>query len=232
MSNIEFNEIRGQLALVTGASGEIGAECAWRIAQKGVHLALTYSSNKQKLVDLMTLRISNHQVDFAKQHARPVDILVSKEGYGKMIQNILDILQEELNRMITINLTAGFLLAKGVFAGMQEQKWGRIVLVSSIAAYSAGLNGCHYAASKAGLIVVVKNLASCEAQYTITINDVAPAMVGSAGMLPDASGFPGLTQGIPLGRLCTLEEVANAVHMFVTTGFAMEQSLVVGSGLH
>lgn len=78
---------------------------------------------------------------------------------------------------------------------------------------------------------MMKNLSSRLAEFNISVNDVAPAMVGATGMLPDESSVPGLTDTIPLRRLCKPDEVANAVHMFATTGFATGQSLVVGGGL-
>ncbi|KAL4873857.1 hypothetical protein BDV12DRAFT_182175 [Aspergillus spectabilis] len=231
------DNIKRKLALVTGSSGRIGAACARRPAEQDVHLALTFSSNEQKIIDLASslasfttsrLRISTHRIELSipddierllkevqAEHGTSVDILVSKARYGKRIQNTLyltfhtyaDISLEEFNRMISIiNLTASFLLANGIFAGMEDQKWERIVFVSSIAAYGTGLNGYYgtdYAASKAGLIGLMKNLSSRGAEYNITVNDVAPAMAGSIEMLPDASSFPGLT------------EIANAVNVFV-----------------
>lgn len=78
---------------------------------------------------------------------------------------------------------------------------------------------------------MMRNLSSRLAEFNISVNDVAPAMVGSTGMLPDESSVPGLTESIPLRRLCTPLEVANAVSMFATTGFATGQSLVLGGGL-
>ncbi len=77
----------------------------------------------------------------------------------------------------------------------------------------------------------MRNLSSRLAEFNISVNDVAPAMVGSTGMLPDESSVPGLVDSIPLRRLCTPAEVANAVIMFATTGFVTGQSLVIGGGL-
>ena len=79
---------------------------------------------------------------------------------------------------------------------------------------------------------MMKNLSSRLAEYNISVNDVAPALVGSTGMIPNEKSVePVVVQGIPLGRLCTPEEVAIAVGMFAKTGFATGQSLVVGGGL-
>jgi 3-oxoacyl-[acyl-carrier protein] reductase len=70
----------------------------------------------------------------------------------------------------------------------------------------------------------MKNLSPRLAEYNISVNDVAPVMVGATGILPDESTVSGLTDAIPLRRLCTPAEMANAVDMFVTTGFATGQS--------
>jgi 3-oxoacyl-[acyl-carrier protein] reductase len=87
-----------------------------------------------------------------------------------------------------------------------------------------------YAASKGGLTSMMKNLSSKLAPYGITVNDVAPAMIGNTGMIPNASmeGLPDL----PLGRLGTPEEVANIVTMFATTGYATGQSFLLAGGLN
>lgn len=140
-----------------------------------------------------------------------------------------DIPFEEWERTINVNLRAPFLLVQGVVKGMKEQRWGRIVFTSSIAAYGTSINGAHYAASKGGLLSLTKRLATQLAEYNISVNDVAPAMVGGTGMIPDAKSIPGVN--IPLGRLCEPGEVANAVLMFLQTGFATGQSLVVAGGL-
>jgi 3-oxoacyl-[acyl-carrier protein] reductase len=78
---------------------------------------------------------------------------------------------------------------------------------------------------------MMKNLANHLGPYNISVNDVAPAMVGSTGMIPNSAAIPGVVEKIPLGRLCEPVEVANAVRMFVTTGFATGQSLLVAGGL-
>ena len=137
---------------------------------------------------------------------------------------------------------------------MKAQRWGRIVFVSSIAAYGAGINGCRksnthlyiqtkpyrlkahnwpdYAASKGGLTAMMKNLSSHLAEYNITVNDVAPAMIGETGLIPNEYTVSGLVDSIPLGRLGTPKEVANAVLMFCTTGYITGQSLLIAGGLN
>ncbi|KAF9885143.1 hypothetical protein FE257_000669 [Aspergillus nanangensis] len=75
-------------------------------------------------------------------HGHPPDILISNAGYGKRITNVWEIPLEEFDRMVAINLRASFLLVKGVAEHMKNQRWGRIVFMSSIAAYGGGINGC------------------------------------------------------------------------------------------
>ncbi|EFR04083.1 3-oxoacyl-[acyl-carrier-protein] reductase [Nannizzia gypsea CBS 118893] len=252
-----LNDIEGRLALVTGASSGIGAACARRLASRNVHLALTYSKNSDGLNAVVkgikqpqppspfNLHISIHQVDVgqaeqinrlfveisAEHGGRLPDILVSNAGYGVKIPQIWDISLEEFDHTINVNLRASFILVKGVVEHMKAQRWGRIVFISSISAHGGGVNGCHYAASKGGMTGMMKNLATRLAQCNISVNDVAPAMIGGTGMIPDASAIPEVAGTIPLGRLGTPDEVANVVEMCVTTGYLTGQSILLAGGL-
>lgn len=157
------NDISGRLALITGASGGIGSACAKQLLDLGCDLALTYSSNRDSLVKLVEsfqaaatekkLKITIHQADLAspeqttklcedvqKEHGRAVDILISNAGYGKRIRDVSEIPLSEFEITLNVNLRAPFLLVKGVVDGMKAQKWGRIIFVSSIAAYGGGMN--------------------------------------------------------------------------------------------
>ncbi|KAL3470010.1 hypothetical protein BJX99DRAFT_267702 [Aspergillus californicus] len=181
---MSLNEIRGRLALVTGASGRAPAR----------------------------------HPDF-------------NEGYGKRIQNIWDISLDEFDNMLHINLRASFILVKGVVEHMKSQRWGRIISMSSIAAQGGGINGCHYAASKGGLTGMIKNLSTRLAEYNISVNDVAPAMLGDTGMVPSATAIPYVVSNIPLQRFGTPEETANVVTMLVKTGYMTGQSLLLAGGM-
>ncbi|RDW90022.1 SDR family NAD(P)-dependent oxidoreductase [Aspergillus mulundensis] len=249
----QLNEIRGRLALITGASGGIGAACARQLAERGVHLALTYSSNLTAITALKDelqstspdLRISIYKVDVASAeeiqhmfiqidayHGQRPDILVSNAGYGKRVPQVWDITLEEFDYTINVNLRASFVLVKGVVEHMRNQRWGRIIFMSSIAASGGGINGCHYAASKGGMTGMMKNLATRLAEFNISVNDVAPAMIGDTGMIPNAQAIPEVAAGIPIGRLGVPEEVANVVTMLATTGYMTGQSLLLAGGLN
>ena len=221
-------------------------------------LALTYCRNGDKVEALAAelrgipgheaAKISTHGVDMQdvegmRKLFREIedfygkggpDILISNAGYGKRIPNIADISIEEFDYTLGINLRASFILSKLAIPYMTSQSWGRIIYVSSIAAHGGGINGCHYAASKAGLAGLMKNLAVKHAKDGITVNDVAPAMIGETGMIPDekfVEGTPGDVKNIPVGRLGTPLEVANVVLMFCKTGYMTGQSVLLSGGL-
>lgn len=216
---------------------------------------------KYPTVDDKSLRISAHQVDVAsaeqiqtmfeqidQQHGQRPDILVSNAGYGKRVPQVWDITLEEFDYTINVNLRASFILVKGVVEHMRDQRWGRIVFMSSIAGYGGGINGCRmrhspqrisslllimidYASSKAGMTGMMKNLSTRLAEHNISVNDVAPAIIGDTGMIPNAQSVPEIAASIPLGRVGTPEEVANVVTMLVTTGYMTGQSLLLAGGL-
>lgn len=237
----------------------IGGACARDLFIHGASLALTYSRNKAAVDTLISelqklpqwspeVKITAHQADMAQaadierlfaeikeQHGQDgPDILVSNAGYGVRITNIVDIPLDEFDHTLAVNLRASFLLCKHAVPGMQARRWGRIVLVGSLAAYGGGINGCHYAASKAGLQGMMRNLARKHAGQGITVNDVAPAMIGDTGLVPDEKSVEG-TQGdvknIPVGRLGAPQEVANLVTMCARTGYLTGQSILLAGGL-
>ncbi|KAK1852757.1 3-ketoacyl-acyl carrier protein reductase [Colletotrichum chrysophilum] len=256
------NEVEGRLALVTGASGGIGGACARELFANGAHLALTCSSEgtRSKLSDLQNdlrseqtkdRRISCHVVDMSSskgieklfaqildEHGQHPDILVSNAGTAgfnnKANPQLENISLEEFDFTYSINLRASFLLCKLAMPHMAAQHWGGIIFVSSISAIGGGINGCHYAASKAGLTGLMKNLASKHAKDGVTLNDVAPAMIGETGMIPDekrVEGTPGDVKNIPVGRLGTPQECANVVIMLCKTGYLTGQSILLSGGL-
>ena len=255
MSVAVDNEIRGRLALITGASGGIGAACARDLWANGASLALTYNSNKAPLDQLVSelqgqdsaRKISSHQCDVGKdddltrlvaevsqQHGQGADILVVNAGYGKRVSSILDLSIEEWDYTINVNLRSSFILTKLAMPHMMSKQWGRVVYISSIAAGGTSINGCHYSASKAGVQGMSKNLAAKMGKSGVTFNDVAPAMITETGMIKDEDalkGTPGDVKNIPVGRSGRPQECANLVTMLCRTGYMTGQSLLISGGL-
>jgi 3-oxoacyl-[acyl-carrier protein] reductase len=106
-------------------------------------------------------QISSHQCDIAKEgdlqrlfdeikesHGKHPDILVANAGYGKRVSNILELDLDEWDYTINVNLRSSFIITKLAVPHMQDQGWGRVIYISSIAAGGTSINGCHYSASK------------------------------------------------------------------------------------
>ncbi|MBA2713280.1 MAG: SDR family oxidoreductase, partial [Rubrobacteraceae bacterium] len=126
-----------------------------------------------------------------------------------------------------------FLLARRIAPGMREREWGRIVFVSSVAAFTGGIVGPHYAASKAALIGLSRSLAASLAPHGVTVNTVAPALIEGGATLPGGEEeHSSLAANIPVGRLGTPEEVAQAVHAIVANPFITAQTVSVDGGMY
>ena len=93
-----------------------------------------------------------------------------------MSLNCRELNLEDFDRTLNVNLRPSFLITKGLVGPMRAQKWGRIVFVSSIAAYGGGINGPHYAASKGGLTALMRNLSTRLAEYNISVCTLSHSM--------------------------------------------------------
>ena len=136
-----------------------------------------------------------------------------------------------------VNLRPAFLLAKRLAPGMRERGWGRIIFVSSVAAFTGGLVGPHYTASKAALIGLTRSLAASLAPHGVTVNAVAPALIEGGGTLPGGSDVEGptherLASRVPVGRLGRPREVAQTVCSLVINPFITAQTVSVDGGMH
>jgi 3-oxoacyl-[acyl-carrier protein] reductase len=129
-----------------------------------------------------------------------------------------------------VNLRAPFLLAQRVVPGMRERGFGRILFMSSVAAFTGGLVGPHYAASKAGLHGLVHFLAVRLASQGITVNALAPALIEGTAMFPGDSGD--LAARIPVGRLGQPAEVADLVLAVLGNSYLTNQVIGLDGGMH
>lgn len=134
--------------------------------------------------------------------------------------------------MLAINLRAPFLLGRRLAPSMAEAGFGRIVFISSIAAYTGGLIGAHYAASKAGLHGLAHSLAKETAGRGVTVNLIAPALIETDMVPADPALRAALAQHTPVGRLGDSEEVADMVAAVVRNGYMTGQSILLDGGRH
>lgn len=244
-------DLHGRVALVTGASGGIGSDLALRLAAAGCDVAVHWSGNEagaQRVADLAAghgVRTAVLQadladpaaaaglVDAAEQRLGPIDVLVPNAGVNLSVGAIEDVALDDWNRTIALNLTAPFLLAQRVVPGMVQRGFGRVLLVSSVAAFTGGIIGPHYTASKAALIGLAHALAAPLAPHGVTVNAVAPALIAQTGMISGDGEEERRAAGrIPVGRFGKPEEVAEAVLMLAANPFVTAQTVSVDGGLY
>jgi 3-oxoacyl-[acyl-carrier protein] reductase len=240
--------LSGRVALVTGASGGIGEAIARRLAEAGASLALAYARDATRADelarelaaggtraitaggDLSDRDAAGTLVDDVEHELGPVDVLVANAGVGRRRERIEDVTDGDWDEHIAVNLTAPFLLARRIAPGMRERGFGRVLFVSSVAAFTGGVVGPHYASSKAGLHGLTHWLASRLAGDGVTVNAIAPALIEHTGMLPGATEE--LRSRIPVGRLGTPEEVADLALAIVRNGYLTNQVVGIDGGVH
>jgi 3-oxoacyl-[acyl-carrier protein] reductase len=240
--------LAGRVALVTGASGGIGAAVSRELARAGAAVCLSYAHDAARADELARelagggARVLTAGADLADREALdqlvgdverelgPVDVLVPNAGVGRIRQAIEDVTDADWDGHVAVNLTAPFLLARRIAPGMRERGFGRILFVSSVAAFTGGVVGPHYAASKAGLHGLTHYLARHSAGEGVTVNALAPALIEDTGMLP---GDPGaLATMIPVGRLGRPEEVADLALAILRNGYMTNQVVSLDGGMH
>jgi 3-oxoacyl-[acyl-carrier protein] reductase len=237
-------------ALVTGGGRGIGRAISQRLAAEGHDVAVSYvadsgaanevaesirSHGRRAAVieaDLHEPGDADLLVDRAAAELGPVAILIANAGVAAAPTGIASITTEEWERLIAVNLRAPFLLARRLAPRMAEEGFGRIVFISSIAAFTGGLVGAHYAASKAGLHGLAHSLARETAGRGVTVNVVAPALIDTDMMPAEQAIRDALSQNIPVGRLGEPEEVADMVAAVVRNGYLTGQSILLDGGRH
>jgi 3-oxoacyl-[acyl-carrier protein] reductase len=240
----------GRVALVTGASSGIGYATALRLAEAGADIAIGYRQ-QEHAARMLAERI--HQmgrramvvygdmgisaevlalVDATESQLGPIDILISNAGAGQR-RSLEEISLAEWDQTIHVNLRSAFLLAQRVTPGMRERQFGRVIFVSSVAAFTGGIVGPHYAASKAGLLGLMHSLAASLASHGVTVNAVAPALITNTGMIPGASETEqDLKARIPVGRLGKPEDVVEAIAMLLTNSYITNQTILIDGGMY
>ena len=237
----------GRAALITGASGGIGQALARRLAADGAVRGLGYGANGQAAealaaeitaaggraiaigADLRRPEAAADLVQAVTETLGPVDMLVSNAGLSR-VQPLEDITAAQFDEMLAVNLRAPFLLAQSAVPSMQARGFGRILLISSVAAFTGGIVGPHYAASKSGLHGLTHVLASRLAASGVTVNALAPALVADTGMLP---GDPAqLRRQVPVGRLGHPSEVADLAAAILANAYLTNQVISLDGGIH
>jgi len=220
--------LSGRVALVTGASQGIGRACALRLAESGAAVAVA-ARNQEKLSELVRQintsggKASAFPMDVADEDQIKAAFKAALGQFGKIdiLVNNAGIIRDQLamrmkradwDSVLNTNLTSAYLCIQQVIGSMLKQRWGRIINITSIFGQMGQASQANYASSKAGLIGLTMAIARELASRDITCNAVAPGFIETA---MTAAFSDELKQNavklIPLGRVGTPEDVANAV---------------------
>ena len=231
----------GKAALVTGASGGIGAAIARALADQGAKVVLS-GTRRDRLdalageiagshvcpADLRDPAAADSLVAAAEAAAGPLDILVNNAGLTRDML-ALRMKDEDWQTVLDVDLLAPFRLSRAVLRGMVRRRSGRIVAIGSIVGTTGNPGQANYAAAKAGLVGMTKALAQEVASRRVTVNLVAPGFIKTPmtdGLTADQKTK--LTGAIPLGTLGQPEDVAAAVVYLCSA----EAKWVTGAVLH
>jgi 3-oxoacyl-[acyl-carrier protein] reductase len=235
-------DLTGKTALVTGASGGIGEAIARMLHRRGAVVAI--SGTRLEALEALAGELSERThvlacnlaardeverlVPRAEAALGQIDILINNAGITR--DNIfVRLSDEDWDRVIEVDLSAGFRLARAAVRGMMRRRYGRIIGITSVVAVAGNAGQGNYAAAKAGMIGMTKALAHEVASRNVTVNCVAPGFIDTAMTRALSQKHRDMIlAAVPAARLGTPAEVASAV-LFLASE---EAAYVTGHTLH
>ena len=238
-------KLEGRVALVTGASQGIGQACALALARQGATVALA-ARNHPKLEQVagqitaaggkaaaIVMDVAEEEqiksgIKLALGQFGKIDILVNNAGITRD-QLMMRMKRADWDAVLNTNLTSAYLCIQQVIGSMLKQRWGRIINITSVFGQMGQAGQANYASSKAGLIGLTMAMAREVASRSITCNAVAPGFIETSMTAVLSDEFKqNAVKMIPLGRVGTPEEVANAVSFLASE----EASYITGHVLN
>ncbi|NLY67925.1 MAG: 3-oxoacyl-[acyl-carrier-protein] reductase [Tissierellia bacterium] len=221
--------LTGKNALVTGASRGIGRAIAVELAKNGANIAISYVNNKDKADEVVNeikgygvkaiavkADVSKEEevlnmVKIVKESIGSIDILVNNAGINR--DNLLMRMStEDWDKVIDTNLKGTYLCSKALIRDMIKKKSGKIINIASVAGVAGNFGQTNYSASKAGVIGFTKSLAKEVASRGINVNAIAPGLIETDMTLALKEDIrDSLVKNIPMGRLGTVQDIANIV---------------------
>lgn len=232
--SVQFFDLSGQTALITGGAQGIGASIAQRLGQAGAAVAI--ADLNQTGADECAARLQGIGIDaygiqldvadsasvsavFAQAEARlgKLDIVVNSAGIAGRAAPVSEQTDEDWQRVIDIDLNGVFYCCRAAINGMIRQDYGRIINIASVAGKEGNPNMSAYSAAKAAVIALTKSLAKEVARHDICVNSISPAVIRTPileQLTPEQVDY--MTSRIPRGRPGKLEEVAAVVHFLAS----------------
>ncbi|MDP6346780.1 MAG: SDR family NAD(P)-dependent oxidoreductase [Dehalococcoidia bacterium] len=218
--------LSGKVAMVTGAGSGIGRAISLALAGQGVAVAVndidleraqaTAKEVATRGVRALPLRADVTRLDEvdamiqeASQGLGRIDILVNNAGTGKVVP-FPRMSYEVWKNMLALHLDGAFICARGVIEGMVSARWGRIVNLSSIMAFTGPDRLVHYATAKAGVVGFTKSLAREVAPFGVTVNAIAPGVIETPLLRTATDRFVDkMVAQTPVGRLGTTDDIVH-----------------------
>ena len=236
-----------RVALVTGGTRGIGRAISIELKNQGRKVVANYAGNDEAAraftedtgIVAYKWDVGDHEaclegVAKAEAEQGPVEILVNNAGItrdGTIMNMTFDMWRE----VMRVNLSGCFSMAKAVFPGMRERKWGRIVNIGSINGQGGQYGQVNYAAAKSGIHGFTKALAQEGARYGVTVNALAPGYIDTdmVAAVP-ADVLEKIVARVPIGRLGQAEEIARGVAFLCAEdgGFITGSTLSINGGQH
>ncbi|MHC1761259.1 MAG: SDR family NAD(P)-dependent oxidoreductase [Negativicutes bacterium] len=243
-------KLRGKFAIITGGAAGIGFATAKTFLQEGASVAICDVNGErvaQAVADLSALGIiKGYAADIAKKDQVEgminavlaefgrIDILVNNAGITQDAQ-FYKMTEEQFDRVVNVNLKGTFLMTKSVVNLMIEQKYGKIVHLSSVSAFNGNFGQTNYAATKAAIMGMTRVMGKELGKFGINVNAVAPGsiMTDMYSAVPDEVKQKKLAT-IPLRRYGTPEEAANLIAFLSSdeSSYITAQTIVIDGGFN
>jgi 3-oxoacyl-[acyl-carrier protein] reductase len=246
----ESMKLKGKIAIITGGAAGIGFATAKTFLQEGASVAIC-DVNSERIAtavsDLSTLgTVKGYTTDISKKDQVEgmikevlaafgrIDILVNNAGITQDAQ-FYKMTEEQFDRVINVNLKGTYLMSKAVVNSMIEQKYGKIVHLSSVSAFNGNFGQTNYAATKAAIMGMTRVMGKELGKYGINVNAVAPGsiMTDMYNAVPEEAKQKKLAT-IPLRRYGTPEEAANLIAFLASdeSSYITAQTIVIDGGFN
>lgn len=246
-----WGSLKGKVALVTGASRGIGRAIAIELARRGASIALDYRSDsvhaesaaaeiRELGVECILIQADISQKGEAQRVVKVVldkwqhlDILVNNAGITRD-RTMRKMTEDDWAQVINVNLNGTFYCTSAALPAMINQRFGRIINISSVVGQMGAFGQANYSASKGGIIAFTKTLALEMAKFNITANSIAPGFTSTemVDAIPEEIAAQ-IKAKIPLGRFAAPEEIAKAAAFLASEGdYITGQELNINGGYH